>query len=90
MNKEKFSEKLKTLHNELKDTEYVDDNERDLLDAVKDDIKKLIGRLDDEDPRGSGRLVERLKEAIFNFEDSHPSLSSSLKQIVDALSSIGI
>ncbi|MFC1889504.1 DUF4404 family protein [Thermodesulfobacteriota bacterium] len=90
MEKEQFSEMLKKLHNELENTESVDDSGRELLGVVKDDISKLIDRPDDEELHGSSGLVERLKEAVFHFEDSHPSLASSMRRLVDTLSSMGI
>ena len=89
MEKEQFTEMLKKLHNELENTESVDDGGRELLGVVMDDINKLIDQPDEEELQGS-RLVERLKEAVFHFEESHPSLASSMRRLVDALSSIGI
>ena len=90
MEKEQFTEMLKKIHNELRNTESVDDSGRELLGVVMDDINKLIDRPDEEEMHGSSRLVEGLKEAVFHFEDSHPSLASSMRRLVDALSSIGI
>ena len=83
-------EHLEELHSQLASTEAVDDRSRELLGEILSDIQTLLDRSDDapnDEPEG---LVDRLREATRNFEESHPTLAAAVGRVVDALSNLGI
>ncbi|MDH3212261.1 MAG: DUF4404 family protein [Myxococcales bacterium] len=89
MNKQ-LRERLEELHAELASTESVDDRSMELLGSVLDDIRTLLDRADDapaEEPEG---LVERLREATRQFEETHPTLAAAVGRVMDTLSNLGI
>jgi hypothetical protein len=83
-------ERLEELHAELASTESIDDQSMELLDSVLDDIRTLLERVGDapaEEPEG---LVERLREATRQFEETHPTLAAAVGRVMDTLSNLGI
>jgi len=78
---------LESLHAELRRTEAVDDESRQLLRAVEDDIQTALER------SGSDRhesLAERLRETVGRFEGTHPALTETVTRVLDALVNMGI
>ena len=79
---------LEHLHKELKQARSVDERSRELLRDVMDDIHAIL------DPSAAearpGSLVERLREAVGDFEDSHPAVTEAVGRVVDALAKMGI
>ena len=83
-------EHLEELHSQLESTEAVDDRSRELLGEILGDIQTLLDRSGEapvDEPEG---LVDRLREATRNFEESHPTLAAAVGRVVDALSNLGI
>ena len=83
-------EHLEELHSELASTEAVDDRSRELLGEVLGDIQTLLDRSgpdQDQEPEG---LVERLRDATRQFEETHPKLAAAVGRVVNALSNLGI
>ena len=87
MTDKKLTNLLEQLHNELADTEAVDEKGRELLRALNADIETLLERSENET---DDSLLERLQESIDHFEESHPALTSVLSHIMTALSNAGI
>ena len=79
---------LEELHKELQKAGSVDDRSRELLRDVMDDIHAIL------DPSAAearpGSLVERLREAVDEFEETHPALTEAVGRVVDALAKMGI
>lgn len=90
MRKEEFCKTLKQLHNELGSTHSVDENGRKLLSVLRDDIRRVLEQSEQEDFGHHPSFIEQLKEAALHFDQSHPRLASSLRQMIDTLSNIGI
>ena len=83
-------EHLEELHSQLASTEAVDDRSRELLGEILGEIQTLLDRAGEgpnDEPEG---LVDRLREATRNFEESHPTLAAAVGRVVDALSNLGI
>ncbi len=79
---------LEHLHKELQQAGGVDDRSRELLRDVMDDIHAI---LDPSAPEARpGSLVERLREAVDDFEESHPAVTEAVGRVVDALAKMGI
>jgi hypothetical protein len=86
--KEDLREQLAALHGALGDGESVGPEARELLRAVMDDIQRVLDVEEgDEQPEG---LVDRLKDAVVDFEESHPTLAEAAGRVIDALARMGI
>ena len=84
MNDHELEELLGKLHAELESMESVDEKDMQLLRGIEKDISELMQRAD----RDS--VSQRLREAIEQFEVSHPTLTDMLSKISTILSNAGI
>jgi hypothetical protein len=75
---------LEKLHDEVASIDSVDEKSLQLLRDLDKDIDELLDRSD------TGSVLERLREAIKQFEVSHPALTSMLAEISNILSNAGI
>lgn len=89
MDKKQLHETLEQLHAELQRIESVDETEQQTLQKLMADIEKLTGSHDSAQHLYE-RLGEGLKEAIEQFEASHPRATMLMGQVADALAKIGI
>jgi hypothetical protein len=92
MDKQQLHNRLEQLHSELQQIESVDENERQILQKLMSDIKKLVqaGDGDQHHEHVYERLGEGLREGIERFEASHPRATMLMGQLVDALAKMGI
>jgi regulator of replication initiation timing len=90
MDKKQLHETLEQLHAELQQIECVDETEQQTLQTLMADIEKLTGTHDSSHQHIYERLGEGLKEAIEQFEASHPRATMLMGQVADALAKIGI
>jgi polyhydroxyalkanoate synthesis regulator phasin len=81
-------EMLEQLHAELQQAGSVDERSRDLLRNVMADIHEVLEPSAAEAHPES--LVTRLREAVDEFEESHPALTEAVGRVVDALAKMGI
>jgi hypothetical protein len=81
-------EQLAALHQALADAESVGPEARELLRDVMEDIQRLL-EIEEREAEPEG-LVERLREAVEDFEESHPTLSEAAGRVIDALARMGI
>ena len=84
----KLTKLLEQLHNELDNTDAVDEKGRELLRALNADIEELLER--SEGGQSDESLLERLQESIDHFEVTHPTLTAALSHIMNALNNAGI
>ncbi len=96
MEKQQLRTQLASLHRALADAEsdvsegraQVGPDARELLVAVMEDIQRLLDAAErTEEPEG---LVDRLREAKEDFEESHPTLAEAAGRVIDALARLGI
>jgi len=80
---------LQQLHTELQRADTIDDRSRELLRSVLGDIEDLLER---KQKRGTQpeSIIERLREAVREFEKTHPTLTHAIGGVADALSKMGI
>jgi len=82
-------ELLERLHNELEQTDSVDEKGREMLRHLDADIHSRLERsrkpIETDEP-----LIERLQETIDHFETTHPSLTLTLSEMMTILSNAGI
>ena len=79
---------LEQLHNELDNTQAVDEKGRELLRALNADIQEILER--SENGQSADTLLERLQATIDHFEVTHPAFTTALSRIMTALNNVGI
>lgn len=90
MDKQQLHSRLEELHNELKQIESIDEDERQLLQKLMDDITKLREVRESDPHHDDDGLGEGLREGIERFGASHPRATMLMGQLVDALAKLGI
>lgn len=90
MDKQQLHNRLEELHNELKQIESIDEAERQLLQKLMDDIRKLGETRETDQNSVYDPLGEGLREGIERLEASHPRATMLMGQIVDALAKLGV
>lgn len=83
MSKERLSELLTELSGELQHAGDVDDETRELLSALHDDIDRLTGG----DPSSA---VDRAKQLESRFAANHPVAERIAREFADLLAKMGI
>jgi phytoene/squalene synthetase len=82
-------ELLERLHNELEQTESMDEDGNEMLRHLAADIRRRLERSgakrEADDP-----ILERLQDTIERFEATHPSLTQTLSEMMTILSNAGI
>jgi len=89
MDKQQLHQSLEQLHTDLQHAQSVDDNERELLQSLMKDIQELLNR-SEASTQHYHSLGERLSASLLRFELSHPALTTSIAEAVEALNRIGI
>lgn len=92
MNKDKIAQLLNQLHAELGDADGVDPALSERLRAATAALEEVLRgdpavAAEPEHPHG---MIEQLRDAATQFEDSHPTLTNTVGRIADALSQLGI
>ena len=90
MEQKQFRQILQQLHNELENTNSIDESDRELLYKIKNDIQQLLDKSDEYETRRHYTIIKQLTDIIHYFEKSHPKLALTLKQVIDTLSNMGI
>jgi hypothetical protein len=86
MNDPELRKLLEQLHNEIENTETVDEKGQELLRDLSEHIRVLLVR--SEQPQPSS--INSLEASIDYFEISHPTLTATLTQLLQILSNAGI
>lgn len=91
MDKHDLNATLTRLHEELKQGQQLDEESRERLQVLLDDIRDALKR----DPSSSSdteedSLGDRLQDAVVEFEAAYPQFSQLIGRIADGLSNLGI
>lgn len=89
MTQDNLTKQLEKLHQELQNYQphtTLDEQSRNLLEKINQDIEKLT-RADI--PNQSG-TQDALENSLIHFEQDHPTLSAILKEMIDVLNKMGI
>jgi hypothetical protein len=89
MEKEKLQQLISRLHDELSSAGSVDQQSRELLQKLTEDIQHLAGAAESPDEDRTS-TTNQLEEVALKFETDHPKLSMALGELADALGKIGI
>lgn len=90
---EKLRETLDQLRSQLDELRRRDPAVADQLAATIDEAQAVLSGIAPnagESAAPQGSLVDRLKDAVLEYEASHPSLAGNLGGIIDALGRMGI
>jgi hypothetical protein len=82
-------ELLERLHNELEQTDSMDEKGNELLRHLEADIRTKLERSDAKTETDEP-VLERLQSTIDHFETTHPSLTLTLSEMMTILSNAGI
>ena len=76
---------LEQLHGQLEQMQVVDEESRQLLQHLKNDIQAVL-----KEPNASAQasLRMRLDAAMDQFEDTHSDLTLTIKQLLDHLAQV--
>jgi chromosome segregation ATPase len=74
---------------ELRETLARLDEELQRTNQLAREIDELLHR-ESREPDGLEALGERLRDAVAQFEESHPALTTAVGRVADALASLGI
>jgi hypothetical protein len=85
---EQLRKTLEKLHSELEETASLDAESHRLLVEVLRDIESLLAS--EESDHTSDSLLDRLRSATGEFEESHPTLTEAVGRVADVLSRMGI
>jgi hypothetical protein len=86
--KQRLQKLLEELHTELGSTDTLDDQAKEQLRGIAQEIEGAVGP--DEDKSLGSDAMNQLEQAAVGFESEHPRLAGILSQITDALSKLGI
>ena len=78
---------LEEFRNQVAATENLDEKGGTLLQSLNAEIDRLS---EDEAADTPDTVLEQLQESIEHFQDTHPSLTMTLSQMLTALSNAGI
>jgi len=81
---------LEKLHQELEQTDDLDDESRQHLQHLMGDIRATLDREGDSTPEHYQSLGDQLNDSIQRYEISHPSLTAAMRHAMDILSGVGI
>jgi len=90
MSDENLRKLLEQLHDELERTQSVDEKGDELLRHLNADIRDLLKRSEEGQELSDESVVERLQEAVDHFEDTNPTLTMALSEMMRILSNAGI
>jgi len=82
-------ELLERLHNELEQTDSVDEKGNEMLRHLESDIHRRLERSGEKAEKDEP-LVERIQDTIDHFEATHPNLTLTLSEMMTILSNAGI
>jgi len=79
---------LASLHEALRGARQLDADERAALEAVVDDIQRVLDSSADEVP--GAEHGDALESAAVRLEAGHPGLAGAIRSVLDALAKAGI
>jgi hypothetical protein len=90
MDDSELRDTLEKLHQELEQTDDLDDESRRRLQHLMVDIRATLDREEASSTEHYESLGDQLRDGIQQYEVSHPSLTVVMKHALDILSGSGI
>lgn len=79
---------LDKVHAELQQVDHVDEDSRKRLQDLEQDIRDLLAQANEDGAESS--VLQRMKQAIEDFEVTYPTLTAMLSEISKILNNAGI
>ena len=90
MDQQQLREKLVQLHDELEQTQSLDEDTRRVLGDLSKDIRELLDQPGSKTDRRYGTLSGNLRANLTRFETTHPRLTDAMERAIDALVQMGV
>jgi ElaB/YqjD/DUF883 family membrane-anchored ribosome-binding protein len=81
---------LQKLHDELENTQTVDERSRELMQDLRGHIQQVLQNPSEHEPAHYHSLRSRLEATLEHVEDQHPQLTLAIGQVLNNLAAIGI
>ncbi len=81
---------LEQVHDEINNTNAVDEKDIEMLRDLDKDIRMLIERSGEHAEPVHSEIIERMQESLTHFEVDHPELTGLLSKLIDSLSNAGV
>ena len=88
MEEQNLKERLAQLQRELDHAEELDEESRQRLVDLHEDIERLLERSAGKDEYH--RFLSKFQDAYAHFEMSHPTISAAITRVIDGIAAIGI
>ena len=90
MENEELRKLLHQLHDEINNTQTVDEKGSEMLRELEGDIHALLERSGESPVPVHPSVFQRLESALKHFEVTHPDLTTAISRVLDSLSNAGI
>ena len=90
MDDQELQKLIESLHNEIQNTQSVDEKGRELLAHLEADIRKLLNQAGGASNPVHPSTLKRMQEGLDHFEVTHPTLTILLSRVLEALSNVGL
>ncbi|HEY5271072.1 MAG TPA: DUF4404 family protein [Anaerolineales bacterium] len=90
MDNEELRKLLQQLHDEIKNTQTVDEKGSELLRDLEGDLRALLERSEENPVQLHPSIVQRMEGALNHFEATHSDLTMLISKLLDSLSNAGI
>ena len=90
MENKDLSELLSQLHEEIKNTQAIDEKGLELLRHLEGDINELLERSGEIPVKVPDSNILNLEDTLSHFEVSHPNLTILISKLLETLSNSGI
>lgn len=90
MDRRELRETLETLHEELRGTRTVSEADRELLEELMADVRRVLDSRAEAPAARHDGLADRLDRALYELQEDHPQLVASIRNVVNYLSAMGI
>ncbi len=90
MAKDNLKESLLKLHEELSNSKKVDDESKEMLQKIVNDIHSLLDNPKEVLAEEKPNILNSLSESAQEFEVSHPDLANAINVVINGLSNFGL
>jgi hypothetical protein len=90
MDDQELRELIEKLHDEIQNTQSVDEKGQKLLAHLEADIQALLAQSGGVTKPIRPSTLRRLEESLDHFEVTHPTLTTLLSKVLEAFSNVGI
>lgn len=90
MVKNQLQSSLADLHESLSKVDELDDETRQLMLSLANDLQRLLGREGDLSAADVAPVSNDLQELLLRFETEHPQISGILGRMASSLANLGI